>query len=182
MPREEIKNDNLIIGRNAVIELLKSEREIENVLIAKGDREGSINRIISMCREKGIVVKNVDRKKLGEIVFNDKKKLEKLNSIVHPEVIMRCEALAKPLAVLDAPQLFESGADKKCYKIISVVADRDIRIDRIIKRDNITIEEARARVNAQLDEDYYIKNADYVIHNDGRDIKKQINNILEEIL
>lgn len=57
-------NDNLIIGRNAVMELLKSEREIENVLIAKGEREGSINRIISLCKERKIVIKNVDRKKL----------------------------------------------------------------------------------------------------------------------
>lgn len=64
MPGEVIQNDNLIIGRNAVIELLKSGREVENVLVAKGDREGSVNRIIAMCREKGIVVKTVDRKKL----------------------------------------------------------------------------------------------------------------------
>ena len=64
MPKEEIKNDNLIIGRNAVMELLKSGREVENVLIAKGEREGSINRIAAICREKGIIIKNVDRKKL----------------------------------------------------------------------------------------------------------------------
>ncbi len=70
MPKEEIRNDNLIIGRNAVIELLKSNREIENVLIAKGDREGSINKILSMCREKGIIVKNVDRKKLDFMCGN----------------------------------------------------------------------------------------------------------------
>ncbi|MFQ8958260.1 MAG: TrmH family RNA methyltransferase, partial [Eubacterium sp.] len=50
--------------RNAVIELLKSGREVENVLVAKGEREGSINRIIAMCRENKIVVKTVDRKKL----------------------------------------------------------------------------------------------------------------------
>lgn len=67
MSKETIQNDNLIIGRNAVIELLKSGREIENVLIAKGEREGSINRITAMCREKGIVVKTVDRKKLDFI-------------------------------------------------------------------------------------------------------------------
>lgn len=70
MPKEEIHNDNLIIGRNAVIELLKSGREIENILIAKGEREGSINRIISMAREKGVVVKNVDRKKLDFMCAN----------------------------------------------------------------------------------------------------------------
>lgn len=57
-------NDNLVIGRNAVMELLKSDREIENVLIAKGEHEGSINRIIALCKEKKIVIKNVDRKKL----------------------------------------------------------------------------------------------------------------------
>ncbi len=57
-------NDSLVIGRNAVTELLKSGKEVENVLIAKGEREGSINRIISLCKEKKIVVKNVDRKKL----------------------------------------------------------------------------------------------------------------------
>ena len=57
-------NDNLVIGRNAVTELLKSDREVENVLIAKGEHEGSINRIIALCKEKKIVIKNVDRKKL----------------------------------------------------------------------------------------------------------------------
>ncbi len=71
MPKDEnITNDNLIIGRNAVLELLKSGREVENILVAKGEREGSINRIIAMCREKGIVIKNVDRKKLDFISGN----------------------------------------------------------------------------------------------------------------
>ncbi len=57
-------NDDLVVGRNAVIELIKSGREIENILIAKGEREGSISKIIALAREKGIVIKNVDRKKL----------------------------------------------------------------------------------------------------------------------
>ncbi len=65
MAKDDIKtNDSLVIGRNAVTELLKSGREVENVLIAKGEREGSINRIIAMCKERKIVIKNVDRKKL----------------------------------------------------------------------------------------------------------------------
>ena len=49
-------NDSLVIGRNAVTELLKSGKEIENVLIAKGEREGSINRILALCKEKKIVL------------------------------------------------------------------------------------------------------------------------------
>ncbi|MBQ9228104.1 MAG: 23S rRNA (guanosine(2251)-2'-O)-methyltransferase RlmB [Eubacterium sp.] len=65
--RENRANDNLVIGRNAVLELLKSGREIENVLLAKGEREGSVNRIIALCKEKHIVIKTVDRKKLDTL-------------------------------------------------------------------------------------------------------------------
>ncbi len=68
MKDENIKtNDSLVIGRNAVLELLKSGREVENVLIAKGEREGSINRIAALCKEKKIVIKNVDRRKLDSL-------------------------------------------------------------------------------------------------------------------
>lgn len=64
MPKDERTNDNLVIGRNAVAELLKSGREVENIIIAKGEPEGPVLKIIAMAREKGIVVKNADRKKL----------------------------------------------------------------------------------------------------------------------
>lgn len=64
MKNNPITNENLVIGRNAVLELLKSGKEIENILIAKGEREGSINHIIALCKENKIIIKNVDRKKL----------------------------------------------------------------------------------------------------------------------
>lgn len=60
-------NDSLVVGRNAVLELIKSGREIENILVAKGEREGSVSKILSMARDRGIVVKTVDRKKLDFI-------------------------------------------------------------------------------------------------------------------
>ncbi len=60
----EEKNNDLIIGRNAVLEALKSERAIDTLLVARGDRGGSIGKIIGECREKGVVVKEVDKKKL----------------------------------------------------------------------------------------------------------------------
>lgn len=124
----------------------------------------------------------LDRKRLAQIAFSSKKNTEKLNRIVHPEVIALCEKEAKPLSVLDAPQLFEAGAQEKCYKIISVIADRKTRLKRIIKRDGITKEQALARINAQFDEEYYIKNSDFVIYNNGEDIEIQIKKIMEEIL
>lgn len=125
----------------------------------------------------------LDRKKLAKLVFDDKTKLDELNTLVHPFVIEECERLAatKP-CVLDAPQLFEAGAQDKCYKIISVTAPEDIRLERITKRDGITEKEARSRMNSQLPEQYYKDNSDYIITNDGTDIDSQIKQIMEEIL
>ncbi len=57
-------NSDLIIGRNAVTEALRSDRPIDKLLVARGERSGSVGKIISMCREKNIVVKEVDLKKL----------------------------------------------------------------------------------------------------------------------
>lgn len=57
-------NDELIVGRNAVSEALRSERAINTLLVAKGERNGSVGKIIAICREKKIVIKEVDRKKL----------------------------------------------------------------------------------------------------------------------
>lgn len=124
----------------------------------------------------------LDRKRLGEIVFNDSEKLKQLNSIVHPEVISQCKKAAVPPAVLDAPQLFEANAQHKCYKVIAVAADEKIRAERIMNRDGITLDEAMKRINAQLSEDYYKSNSDYVIYNNGEDIKQQIDNIINDIM
>lgn len=60
-------SEQLVIGRNAVLELLKSGREIENVLVANGEREGSVRQILALCRQRRIVVKTVDRRKLDSL-------------------------------------------------------------------------------------------------------------------
>jgi 23S rRNA (guanosine2251-2'-O)-methyltransferase len=59
--------EDIVEGRNAVIEALKSDRTIEQILIASGNMEGSINKVIAIAREKKIVIKEVDRKKLDSI-------------------------------------------------------------------------------------------------------------------
>ena len=58
------ERDDLIIGRNAVSEALKSGRSIDTLLVAKGERNGSIGQILAKCRDLGVVIKEVDRKKL----------------------------------------------------------------------------------------------------------------------
>ena len=94
-----------------------------------------------------------------------------------------CKRQAQGLTVLDAPQLFEAGLEDDCYKVIAVLADKETRINRIMKRDNIDREAALLRISAQYDDDFFIDNCDYVIYNnDGENPLTQTENILEVIL
>lgn len=127
----------------------------------------------------------IDRKALADIVFNDKEKLHLLNRITHPFIIY--ETLHKisvlkydksiKYIVFDAPQLFESGANAFCDYIISVVAYKETRLKRIIERDLITLEEAKARVSSQLDMTFLMKSSDFVLRNDD-----DINSLAEKVL
>lgn len=124
----------------------------------------------------------LNRRLLAQRAFESKEKTDALNRIVHPKVIELCRQQADGLCVLDAPQLFEANAQDDCYKVITVVAPDEMRLERILKRDNLTARQAFIRMNAQFDNDYYIKRGDYVIYNDGRDIINQIDKIMEAIL
>ncbi len=115
---------------------------------------------------------SLNRKALAKIVFNEKGKLESLNSICHPfiteEIFSRISdysAHGHRMILLDAPTLFESRAADFCDLIISVVAASELRRERIIARDKITEQEANERMNAQLEEDFFIRHSDYVIRN-----------------
>lgn len=115
---------------------------------------------------------SLNRKALAKLAFTNKRNLESLNSICHPfiteEILAKISyfsAAGHKFILLDAPTLFESQAADFCDLIISVVAKPELRCERIMKRDALTREEAHDRMNAQLDEDFFIGHSDYVIHN-----------------
>ncbi|BEO90496.1 dephospho-CoA kinase [Fusobacterium animalis] len=114
---------------------------------------------------------NVDRKKLKEIVFENKDKLKKLNGIIHPKVIDFYKKLKEKntneMIIFDVPLLFESGLDKFCDKILVVISDYEIQLNRIIERDKIDRELAEKIVKAQLSNEERIKKADVVIENNS---------------
>jgi len=121
---------------------------------------------------------SLNRKKLGSVVFspNGARSLEKLNSVVHPIVVSAVEKKLNeyledgvPYVIIDAPQLFEAGADKLCDHTIAVTADRRIRVARIVKRDNISEEAANARLDAQLPDSFFVSVCDSVLINNGTD-------------
>ena len=117
----------------------------------------------------------LNRQHLADIAFASKENHEILNKITHRHIIEKClskiaefEAIGKNAIIIDAPLLFESGFDKRCEIIISVIsADINVRLERIVKRDNISLEQVQNRIKKQKDDDFLIKNSDYVIHNDG---------------
>ena len=130
---------------------------------------------------------SIDRKKLGNIVFNDSLQLEKLNGIVHKYVIAEINETIESYAgmgynavIIDAPQLFEAGVDRNCDHIVSVIADKDIRTKRIVERDGISEESAALRINSQHDDCFFISRSDFVIYNSGEDLVPQVKYILEK--
>lgn len=116
----------------------------------------------------------LDRRKLADIAFASKEKLGILNDITHKYILEECrdriagmEREGKSAVIIDAPLLFESGFNRECDIIISVIADKDIRVERIIKRDNLSFEQALRRIASQKDDDFLIRHSDYIIYNNG---------------
>ena len=112
----------------------------------------------------------LDRKYLSEIVFKDEKKLELLNSIVHPATLLdAAEWLKKQTAhyaIKEAALIFESGSNKALDFVIGIESPLPLRLQRAMKRDNISREQAMARIEKQMNEEKKISLCDFVIIND----------------
>lgn len=115
---------------------------------------------------------DINRKVLGQIIFANKTKRDRLNELVHPHVsnivdaeIDRYEELGEDIIVIDVPLLFESGFDKKCDRTIVVYTDPKAQLERLVDRDRITKEYARMKINAQLPLSEKVDIADFVINN-----------------
>lgn len=129
---------------------------------------------------------SLNRKELAKIVLSDEKKLKLLNKITHPIVISEVNKIKKQYAdsnaqicFLEAIALIESKLADQCDKIIFVNAPKDLRISRIMHRDKLNYEEARARVMAQPSESFYLKYANVVIMNKSgyHSLKRKILNL-----
>lgn len=110
----------------------------------------------------------LNRPALAKKAFASKEATRALNELVHPFVLrelLKDLKNVKGCAVFDAPQLFESGIDVICDVIVSVVADEEVRLKRIISRDGIDEAQARERINAQLSEGFFRSNSDFIIEN-----------------
>lgn len=132
----------------------------------------------------------LNRRALGKLVFSDPDALEDLNKIAHRHVMREVRAKletlrqnATPAAVLDAPQLFEAGANRDCNVIVSVIADKRLRMERIMRRDGLDADAAMQRIEAQKSDAFFRTHSDYVVeNNDSADrLLPQIRTILSEM-
>ena len=136
----------------------------------------------------------IDREKLGKIVFADQALLKKLNEITHPEIIKLIKKeinLARnkthnqeKILIIDAALIYEAKIDRLIDKIIVVYIDEDEQIKRLIKRNNLSKDEALQRVKSQIPMKEKIKKADYVIDNNEKlgKTKEQVEKIWQNLV
>lgn len=144
---------------------------------AKSVMNSDVNLITALKAEFGDKIYSqeglLDRKALAALVFNNQQALKKLNSLVHPAAIQAfkdwTEWQASPYVIKEAAILFESGSYKDCDYTVLVYTPEDLRIKRVLKRDGVTEEQVRARIEKQMPEEEKKKLADFTIVNDGKE-------------
>lgn len=117
---------------------------------------------------------SLNRGTMAAIAFPDPEKLAQLNRITHKailrllqEEIDRLEQAGEKIAIVDAPTLFQAGADRFCHSVVSVIAPQAMRFARILARDGMTEEAAKKRLAAQEEDSFYTDRSEFVIVNDG---------------
>ena len=141
----------------------------------------AIGRVFEGVVEDGIL----NRQKLSGIVFSDNKKLQKLNSITHPEIMSA--ALKKlsgyKVGFLEVPLLFENGYEKLFDKVIVVLRDRLSSIKSVTERDGLSAADVKKRLNSQFDYSKIEFAKYYVINNDSNlaDLESKVYNLLKEL-
>lgn len=180
-------------GKSTVASMLRKmgiviiDADVEARLAVKKG-ELAYNQIIKVFGHELIMADGeIDRQKLGSIIFHNDQKRLLLNQIVHPEVRKRMSKLKEVaiekganLVILDIPLLFESKLTDMVDKTILVYVDRRIQVERLMERNGLSYQEAEARINVQMPLSEKISLADAIIDNNGSliETKRQLDEIL----
>ncbi len=207
LSKSEIENvlaDNLKIigitggtgcGKTTALNVLKSfgaevvdcDDVYHSLLESSAEMKDELGREFPECMTNG----SVDRKRLGRIVFENKDDLKKLNAITHRYVKLEVDRRLREyamsggrLAAIDAIELFSSGVSDICQCTIGMISDREKRIERIVKRDNISEKYAASRIDAQHPNEYFKEKCTYVLTNNGdrSSFESNCNKLFKEIL
>lgn len=147
-----------------------------------------IEKLIDLFGEEVYTNEKLNRSLIASQVFQHKNLLEKLNKIVHPAVFKDFQKWIKSQAaemlVKEAAILFESGSYRDCDFIISVVADENIRIKRVMNRDGVTEAQVRSRMDNQWTDKQRIEHSDYIVNNNKglEELKYQFDEVYKKLL
>ena len=133
----------------------------------------------------------LNRGKLGQLIFQDAAARKRLNEIVHPKVIamieqgiQTAEQQGEALVFVDVPLLYEIGLDKRMDTVIVVSVDPEIQLQRLQQRDSLSREEAQRRVDSQMPLALKVQQAEYVVDNSGsiEETRSQVKKIVDKLL
>jgi len=164
------------------------------VYIADDEAKALMNRskvikrkLIKLFGESAYKKGELNRPYLASKIFKDKALLTKMNAIVHPKVASHFKRWVKkqeaPYVIKEAAIIFENNLESQYDYIITVVADENLRIDRVMKRDDSTLKKVKSIISNQLPDAEKIEKSDFVIiNNELEAAKKQAANIHHQIL
>lgn len=144
-------------------------------------------KLITLFGEEAYLNSELNRPFIASIIFNDKTYLQKMNAIVHPQVATHfkkwCLKQNAPYVIKEVAILFENGGHKLCDLVITVTAPLELRIERLLKRDNTSREKIESIMKNQWSDDEKIKLSHHLIHNITlENTKKQVGEIHEKII
>lgn len=142
--------------------------------------------IMNLLGENSYKNNQLNRAFIAKQIFENPEKLQKLNALVHPKVrqdfLDFSKAATADILVYEAAILFESGADAHCDYVITVTADKEQRIQRVMLRDKADRDSVVNRIKNQTSDEEKIKKSDFVIYNNNLlGTQKQVEDILEKI-
>ena len=178
-------------GKSSACKLCKSYglKHVDCDLLARKAVEKGSDGLKALVSAFGDEILNADgslnRKLLAKIAFSEKHKTELLNTTIFPFIrALVLEETKTGNILLDAPTLFESKINDICFKTIAVLSDTNIRLKRIIERDNLTEAEAYTRINAGKPDNFYKEYANYIVYNNKTEAEflKEFTLALDSIL
>lgn len=185
-----VMTGGIATGKSTVCSLLKMHgfSLIDADVIAKEKLEASKAELREIFGDEIFDGSNIDRKKLADIIFSSKEQREKLNGFIHPKIraeitkqAQKREKFELPY-LMDIPLFFESG-DYDCKMSMVVYTPKNIQLDRLVKREGLSIEEAQRRVDAQIDIEDKKNRADWVVDNssDLKHLQNEVEKFVEYI-
>ena len=194
-------------GKSTVLKIFRKlgSRTIDADEIAHKLTKSNTRVLQEIVRKFGQEVLNrngtLNRKRLADIIFRDRRKRKQLNAIMHPKIIaeikrkirqfkkraerreLRGSGRKKNILVVDIPLLFEAKLEYLVDKTILVYVPQKVQIERLRRDDNLTVKEARARLNAQIPIYKKKKYADYIINGNLNPLRlqKQVESVWKDL-